>query len=156
MSMQFPEVLEYDGQRLPMATDVLEPYVEANGINTEFLHRHTALERGYVGVWEILEEALYLTELLGELPDRTAAPVAEMFFPGRGLPILADWFTGTLRCPQGRRLQTRLLGWASVYERDLLIEIERGKVMGIVVQHNGCFVQVPCDETDIPDFLRRA
>jgi hypothetical protein len=156
MSMQTPEVLDYDGQRLPMATDVLEPYLETNSIDTAFLHRHTALERGYVGVWAILDDAFYLTELLGEFPDRTAARVTEMFFPGRGLPLLADWFSGTLRCPQGRRLQTRLLGWESVYERDLLIEIERGKVMDIVVHHNGCFVQVPCDETDIPDFLRRA
>lgn len=155
MSMQFPETLQYNGQFQPMATDVLKPYLEATGFKTEVLHRNTALERGYVGTWEILNGALYLSELDGEFSDRTTALRTEMIFSGRHVPILADWFTGTLRCPQGVRLQTRLLGWESVYERDLLIEIERGKVMGEHVRHNGCPIELHWENADIPAFLRR-
>jgi hypothetical protein len=52
----------------------------------------SACWRGYQGTWEIRENRFYLAGLSGGLQLR----------PGE--PIFADWFSGVLRVPKGKRL----------------------------------------------------
>ena len=47
------------------------------------------------------------------------------------IPILADWFIGTLRIAQGKMLHCVHAGLASVFEHELHIKIERGDVVGV-------------------------
>ncbi|MFM8509872.1 MAG: hypothetical protein ACKOCU_06045, partial [Betaproteobacteria bacterium] len=54
-------------------------------------------------------------------------------FPHR---VFAHWYSGTLRVPQGELLKYRHMGWASTFERDLLIDVEDGVVKGMQVQQN--------------------
>ena len=57
-------------------------------------------------------------------------------FPGYGDRVFAHWYSGTLRVPQGRQLKYVHMGYASTYERDLMLQIERGVLRGTWVRHN--------------------
>ena len=96
----------------------------------------TALWRGYVGTWEIIDGRLYLIELHGELEGGGAASLATGFpgFPDR---VFAHWYSGTLRIPQGKMLKYLHMGYGSTYERDLFLEIEKGVVKNTWVRQNG-------------------
>jgi hypothetical protein len=49
---------------------------------------------------------------------------------------LAHWYSGTLRIPRGKLLRYVHGGYGSVYERDEMVQIERGVVRGSWVRHN--------------------
>jgi hypothetical protein len=136
MTAQIAERLLYQGQTWSMCTNPLNDYFAFGGVSPRFQRSCTALWRGYVGLWEIQNDRLYLLELNGTLQDGSAASLATLFpdFPAR---VFAHWYSGTLRIPQGRRLQYVHMGYGSTYERDLLLEIERGVVVATQVQHNG-------------------
>lgn len=77
----------------------------------------TACWRGYQGIWEIKDGQFYLVALRGCYQLR----------PGE--PLLADWFSGVLRVPRGERLLYVHMGFGSVYEQEVHIKIESGKVV---------------------------
>ncbi len=76
----------------------------------------TACWREYIGTWEIKDGKFYLVHLEGR------------YKLSGDTPILADWFTGTLRIPQGEMLHYVHMGYGSVFERELHIKIENGVV----------------------------
>ena len=51
-------------------------------------------------------------------------------------PLLADWFTGVLRVPRGEMLAYVHMGFGSVYDDELHIHVERGRVTGTRVYDN--------------------
>src|SRR5215813_12434892 len=51
-------------------------------------------------------------------------------------PLLADWFTGILRVPRCEMLAYVHMGFGSVYEQELHIHVERGRVTGTRVYDN--------------------
>ncbi|WP_427913912.1 hypothetical protein ACPWT1_02845 [Ramlibacter sp. MMS24-I3-19] len=61
-------------------------------------------------------------------------------FPGEGVAMsstpLSDWYTGTLRVPKGRELNDVHMAFGSTFERDLLLEVRDGVVVGGRVQSN--------------------
>ncbi len=73
--------------------------------------------RGYVGTWEIREGKFYLVRLQGALRLR-----------GDG-SLLADWFSGVLRIPQGELLLYVHMGFGSVFEEELHLMVEKGTVV---------------------------
>ena len=77
----------------------------------------TACWRRYLGTWEIRDGQLFLNELKGRYRIRD------------GKPLQADWFTGVLRIPKGKLLHLVNMGFASVYERELHIKVENGRVV---------------------------
>ena len=77
----------------------------------------TACWRGYQGTWEIKDGWFYLIALRGRYRLR------------EGEPILADWFSGVLRIPRGEVLQYVHMGFGSVYEEEIHIKVDKGKVV---------------------------
>ncbi len=136
MTAQKAEKLYYDGQLLSMRTHPLGAYFALKGRYPDFDSSETALGRGYVGTWEIVEGRLYLIDLVGGLRDGGVVTM-ETFFPGSADRVFAHWYSGTLRVWQGKLLRYVHHGYASSYERDLLIEIENGVVTSTKVQQNG-------------------
>jgi len=136
MTAQIAERLLYQGQTWSMCANPLNDYFAYGGVSPGFQWDCTALWRGYVGLWEIQNDRLYLLELNGALQDGSAASLASVFpdYPER---VFAHWYSGTLRIPQGKLLKYVHMGYGSTYERDLLLEIERGVVVATLVQHNG-------------------
>jgi hypothetical protein len=136
MTAQFAENLKYRGEDLEMCTTPLSDYFAMGGNNPRFDSNCTALWRGYFGSWEIVDDRLYLIELSGTLEDGTEASLATVFpeYPDR---VFAHWYSGTIRIPQGRQLEYVHMGYDSSFERDLLLDVERGVVVATRVRHNG-------------------
>lgn len=153
MSAQHPDWLHFQGQLYRLCTLPMDlcPIVR---INPYELHCHTALERGYVAEWTIENGRLYLVEIRGAFdePKRTPISVGN-YFPEDQPPIFAFWYSGTLRCPVGKRLRLVLYGFESVFERDLLLEVERGQLVGVSWRENP--PPKINHESSIPDFLKR-
>jgi hypothetical protein len=136
MTAQIPESLLYQGEQVTMCTNPLNEYFAMAGLNPPFESHCTALWRGYVGCWEIIDDRLYLTSLQGTLKDGGDANL-ETVFPGFPDKVFAHWYSGTIRIPQGKQLEYVHMGYGSTFERDLLLEIERGLVVSTRLQENG-------------------
>jgi hypothetical protein len=133
MTAQIPERLLYEGQRLPLRTTPLAPYLA--GKEHVFQPPNTANWRGYVGTWEITDDKLYLIELQGRLKDGSDATFATLF-PNQDRKIFAKWYSGILQVPQGELLEYVHAGFASRYERELLFEIREGVLVDVSVKKN--------------------
>ena len=125
---QILERLQLDGLNLPLATQPLAGWRPACGTAPAFVAPHAALRRGYVGHWAVVERRLALLAIYGRLADGRAASLAALF-PDRPQPVVADWYSGTLRvrldsghhwAPDGRRVRVA---------RELLLDVERGLVV---------------------------
>lgn len=136
MTAQIAEILCYDGHEVSMCTEPLDDYFSLAGTAPEFQIKTTALWRGYVGTWEIRNDRLYLIGLSGTLKDGSEVNVATLFpdYPDR---VYAHWYSGILRVPQGKLLEYVHGGYASSYEKDLMINIDRGVVTATNLRHNG-------------------
>lgn len=145
MTAQMGEKLIYEGREVSMCSEPLGDYFAFGGNRPEFEFSCTALWRGYVGAWEIVDERLYLVGLSGTLKDGTEATL-ETVFPGYPDRVFAHWYSGTLRIPEGKMLEYVHMGYGSTYERDRFIEIEKGVVVGNTVRHNG-----KADAEDAPE-----
>jgi hypothetical protein len=135
MTAQIGEYLRYQGEGVSMCTEPLGDYFAMGGRKPEFQANCTALWRGYVGGWEIVAGRLYLVKLTGTLMDGSEACL-ETVFPGFPERVFAHWYTGTLRIPRGQRLHYRHQGYASVYERDEMLEFEQGVIRRTWVRKN--------------------
>ena len=129
------ETLIIDGQSHDMRTEPLEEYLESLGVRLGFLVISTACWRGYCGTWEIQDGRLYLVQFEGDLcPDSYAG--LGVILPGFPHCVFAHWFTGTLRVPQDKLFEYADGECARDYDRDLLIEVERGVVKSKCVKHS--------------------
>lgn len=137
MTAQIAESLLYEGKKVTICTTPLSDYFALGGGHPNFDDFHcTALWRGYVGSWEIVENRLYLIGLQGTLEDGSKATLATIFpdYPER---VFAHWFSGPIRIPQGKLLKYVHMGYKSVYERDLFLELERGVLVNKHIRKNG-------------------
>lgn len=110
MTAQIPERLNYQGEEVAMCTNPLSDYFALGGIKPRFESNCTALWRGYVGRWEIVDDRLYLIGLNGMLRDGSQASLVTIF-PEFSDRVFAHWFYGTIRLPQGKRLNSST--WAT-------------------------------------------
>lgn len=135
MTLQVPETLIIDGQSHDMRTEPLEEYLELLGVRLGFLVVSTACWRGYRGTWEIQGDRLYLVQFEGHLcaDSYTGLGVILPGFPER---VFAHWFTGTLRVPQDKLIEYADGECGRDYDRDLLIEVERGVVKSQSVERS--------------------
>jgi hypothetical protein len=136
MTAQISEHLIFEGQEVALLSNPLNDYFALGGSNPGFESTSTALWRGYVGTWEILNDRLYLLELRGTLKSGDDATL-ESVFPGFKDRVFAHWFSGRLRIPQGKRLEYVHMGYASTYERDVLLTLQNGVVLTKKIRLNG-------------------
>jgi hypothetical protein len=130
---QFPDTLVYEGETLPIFSNPLESYFDAAHPRPRelFPFTCTACWRGYVATWKIENGDLYLVRLVkGDCSSKPEDIDAGPIFPGRSLPVKADWFSGTLRIPRGKQLMYVHMGYGSVYERERLLSFEKGRLVG--------------------------
>ena len=107
----------------------------------QFDANNTACWRGYVGTWEITEDRLYLVGLRAWLPSGEELKLADML-AGQPAPVFANWFSGTVRCPQGKLLQYVHGGFESRYESDLFLTFDKGVLMDERVTVKGMFHRI--------------
>jgi preprotein translocase subunit SecE len=123
MTAQAGERLIFKGEETWMAAEPLNQYLQnRNDIN--FVSPSTACWRGYYGQWEIKDNKLYLIELKAYLEGYREVGL-DYLFP-RQNTVFANWFSGKIRIPQGEMLDYVHMGYASLYERDLILVFENG------------------------------
>lgn len=125
MTAQVRENLLYEGKQVSMCSTPLKDFLTMSGIRPPFALRTTACNRNYVGKWEIADDRLYLVGIDATLRDGSPVSVATIF-PDSPDRVFANWYTGTLRIPEGDRIKYFHGGFASVYERDLFLDISDG------------------------------
>ena len=128
MTVQIAERLIVEGQEVSLCEEPLAPYLALMTNRPRFDASCSALWRGYVGTWELRDGRLWLVAVSGELESGASVSV-DALFPGEALPIFAGWYSGTLRVPQGQLLDYVHCGYSSIYERDLLVDVEHGVVV---------------------------
>ncbi len=136
MTAQVHENLIYKGQETSMCTEPLQAYFALGGVKPDFVVDSTALWRGYIGTWEIVNDRLYMVGLTGTLQGGVEATL-ENIFPGYPDRVFAHWYSGTLRIPEGSLLQYFHGGFASVYERDRFLKVREGVVVDCRLRQNG-------------------
>ena len=134
MTAQLPENLIVDGQEMSLTfcppIPARHPRIfrpdpnQAVRDERDSILNSTACWRGYQGTWEIKEGCFYLVGLRGCLQLHEAGP------------ILADWFSGVLRVPQGEVLEYVHMGFGSIFEREIQMKVESGVVTATRVIDN--------------------
>jgi hypothetical protein len=79
----------------------------------------TGCWRRYIGTWEIKDGHLYLVNIKGRYKIIGSEP------------IRAEWFTGVLRYPEGKLLHYVHMGFGSVYEFEVHISFEMGRLLKV-------------------------
>ena len=128
MTAQFSEILHYKGEKLSMRVTPLSDYFVLMGLRPDFQIRSTACWRCYVGEWEITLDRLYLVGISANYDDGTEVTLASLF-PEYESRVFANWYSGVLSIPQGDLVEYVHMGYASVYEKDLLIFVEKGVIV---------------------------
>ena len=131
MTAQMREVIIYNGEECSMATCPGLPHENARVTELDesemmlagFLGS-TACWRKYVGTWEIIDDVLYLIYVEGR------------YKLTEGAPLKADWFSGVIRIPRGKILKYIHIGFASIYEEEILLQLESGIVCGVEIIDN--------------------
>lgn len=103
MTIQVPEVLIYEGQKLRMCAEPLRAMPGGIPAFRSPVMR-TACWRKYVGHWEIIEDKLYLVRLEGSIKNEASSRelLLSDFFPDATEKVMASWITGVIHCESGR------------------------------------------------------
>lgn len=151
MTAQVSETLILNGQKTKMCACPLDGFLAANTKRWNFAANCSACWRGYIGTWEIVDKRLYMKSIEGKLTTGQEASL-ETLFPGNPDGAFAHWFSGTIRCPQGKILKYVHGGFASTYERDLFMEFRRGVLVSEHTVVNGVAENDGSDEYEVAAF----
>lgn len=149
MTFQFPEQLVFEGRKFEIYTQPLRPYLEHASFDGRLLKVSSACWRGYVGKWEIREGHLYLVGITGliERQGQREQLCLQHLFKNEATPILASWFSGTLRVLLEQSGQGSDEWWNDSSpnfspRRELLITVGSGRVTELELLADGV-PQVP-------------
>lgn len=94
---------------------------------------HTGCWRGYIGTWEIKNNKLYLVDFYGYTEDGDVG--IDYLFKNKK-EVIASWYTGELRVPQGKMIKYIYAGFGSIYEKELIFHIQNGIIKKIKIKDN--------------------
>lgn len=138
---QASDIIIIDGKQEQLNTNPLAPYlaVHPTAIPESDFHS-TANWRGYIAIWEVLDDKLFLRKVLVEFKDPDAKPedygseakdVLGQVFPD-SKNVVATWYSGTLVVPKGEMLRYVHMGYGSTYERYSILTIRYGRVVKLL------------------------
>jgi hypothetical protein len=125
---QVPDVIELDGKQYALLVNPLEGYFADHPQRRPAANvRTTANWRGYVAHFAIAGSELVVTDvrILSEARTGGDRSVLSDVFPDGARPV-ARWFTGNLVVPDGKVVRYVHMGYASEYERYIVIQVEAG------------------------------
>ena len=118
-----------------MCDEPLALWISKNRKKCNFRMLSTACWRGYIGTWKIIDAHLYLIRLTGRGGDGQKISLNNLF-PDQD-KVFAHWFSGEVRCPEGKLLNYEHMGFASTYERDIFLTFKKGVLVSERTQING-------------------
>lgn len=130
---QYPDLIKFKGTEYSLNTNPLEPYFKKNP-DKRPQWPSTALYRGYIGHFEIIDSTLLLTDIsqprrVKDKDGKTSfknISIKKRIFPGIDT-MKIDWYSGILILPYGERVKYVHSGYASEYSNYILLEIKNGK-----------------------------
>ncbi len=135
---QMPDKITINNHSYNLYTNPLEAYFASNPQKRpESDVVSSACWRGYVASWEIVDDELVLRKVEVSVTDPKAKgdefkTIMEDrigdIFPGV-LKVVAIWYSGTLTIPEGDLVEYVHMGYASTYERYIMVAIEKGRVI---------------------------
>jgi len=138
MAAQKADIIEMDGETMDLYTNPLEEYWTKEKKKRPPFYALDVCRRGYIATWGIRDNQLYLTEIEGDVENRslfgsrskkfTLKTLFKKHAPGG---VKADWFCGKLRIPRGNMTQFEDDGYNSRFERELILTINKGDVIKI-------------------------
>lgn len=128
MTCQIPDTIYYQGRRLQLMATPLEAYFEQGAARPELDCNYSALWRGYIATWRLVDGLLLLVHLRPGMADAPKLTLGTVF-PGQGRRVFASWFTGRLRITEGRCLASLEGGLMNAHERETLVEIAEGRII---------------------------
>lgn len=129
---QYPDKILFNDIEYSLLTNPLEKYFEKNeDKRPKGDIMSTALWRGYVAKFEIIQNQLYVKDIEIEIwnkksDDTEWKSVIDEVFP-KTEDRKIDWFNGILTLPYGELINYIHMGYGSTYENYIIIEIEKGK-----------------------------
>lgn len=140
---QAPDALIYNGKPYDLFSNPLEDFYGGDeSKRPKFWVEPNTMSsgnwRGYVATWEIIDDKLYLTKIdswLCRPSIRTKSGCRRVtvrdLFGGKVVDgkVFASWFSDNLRVPDGKQLKYVHSGYASIYERDLIFDVDAGKIV---------------------------
>lgn len=144
MAAQLPDIIIMNGKRMDLYSNPLEQYWSLKKKKRPAFLSSSSCKRGYTATWEILNKKLLLKSIDGKAEKhffifwKKIVPysVTNLFSMARNRAIIATWFTGKIRIPQGNRTLYVHNEYDSRFEREMVITIERGNVVKTVVLDN--------------------
>ena len=130
MNALLSEHLILRGKKMVLETQPLRGFFQING-HPCGLGGHPRW-RGYAATWEIQDGHLYLVAV-----DGGQYVGLDTLFPDYPDGVFAHWYTGELRCPMGGLLEYVHGGYASRYEMDLFLKIDKGVLVSDRIVNNG-------------------
>jgi hypothetical protein len=137
---QQPDVIIYNGKTYALFSNPLEQFYKDQKNRPLFRVKpdvvSTANWRGYVATWAIENGFLYLVKIDawicrdGDAKSCRKVKLRRLFGSRyRDGKVKANWFSGDLCLPDGKLLKYVHMGYGSVYERELTLSVESGRVM---------------------------
>ena len=129
---QRPDQIIWQGKTYMLATNPLEQYKSVDRLRA-LINREgqfsTACWRGYLAQWRITDGRLYLEGLLNCSNDAPLQGWKRLMGHSGSGPVPASWFSGDLWLMDGRVLAYMQEGYETIYEREIRIRIQNGRVM---------------------------
>jgi len=134
---QIPDILIYEGDSLFIYANPLETYFDQTGSRELPKFKgcsSTACWRGYLGIWELRNDSIFLKEITTcskrKCDTVVNADLAELF-GGKYVKgeVFADWISFELLSPHGKQLKYIHQGYESVYEYERGFEFIAGKLI---------------------------
>lgn len=125
MTAQIKDILKYKSKRYLIASEPLFHIIKLKSI--DFCGFSTACSRGYLAVWEIRDNKLFLINLDAKIQkdDEICKVGVDYLFPSKN-EVFADWFSGEIRIPTGKQLKYIHLGYKSIFEKDIYLNFKDG------------------------------
>lgn len=109
----------------------------------------TACWRGYIGLWQLSRDSLFLNDILSCCSEETLDDdeLSELtqgrFQNGRAF---ADWVSHKILIPMGERLYYEHMGYNSVYEKEVHLDFEGG-----ILVKKDTLSNIPTHSASFPD-----
>ena len=141
MAAQLPDIIILHGERMDLYSNPLELYWTLSKKKRPAFQTSSTCKRGYIATWEILDKKLLLKSVDGNAEVSSFIfwkkvvrySVGMLFSKARNRAIIATWFTGKIRIPQGNRTLYVHNEYDSRFEREMVITLEQGNVTKTVV-----------------------
>ncbi|HEX4852896.1 hypothetical protein [Arenimonas sp.] len=152
---QIPDQISFDGQTAALYAQPIQPLLSARPDLKKKVDRYikggcSASWSGLRASWEIRDDQLYLVKLeANPCADPKDVPLRKLGAARGADRLLADWYSGQLRVPQGAEIEYVHMGFESQYERDLILTVEKGRIVGREVRENP-LLQRPPPEPQYP------